>query len=101
MRRSSRHWHVVLDASGRPTHGVIEHEHQVNPGRRHVHLHSFETARRSLLEQGKGDAEAWRLAMELDGLPEGSLDLDREPRPSPDEAAVPGTLHPEVRRSLT
>ncbi|MDE2620631.1 MAG: hypothetical protein KGL54_10765, partial [Sphingomonadales bacterium] len=89
------------DVDGRPTQGVIEHEHQVNTGRRHFHAHEFETARRSLLEQGKTELEAWRLAMQLHGRPEGTLDLDRPPRPGIDEAGVGATLHPEVRRSLT
>ena len=101
MRRSRLHWHLMLDSSGRPTQAVIEHEHPVNPGRRHVHRHQFESARRSLLEQGKSELEAWRLAMALDGLPEGSLDLDRPPRPGLDEPTVAAGLHPEVRRSLT
>lgn len=101
MRAIRHHWHVLLDAHGNPTGSAIEHEHLVNVGRRHVHRHDFETARRSLLEQGKSELEAWRLAMELDGLPEGSLDLDRAPRPALDEADVARKLHPEVRRSLT
>ena len=101
MRVSKHHWHVILDAQGNTTHTVIEHEHQVNPGRRHVHRHSFDTARRSLLEQGKSELEAWRMAMELDGMPEGTLDLDRPPRPALDEAAIASRLHPEVRRSLS
>lgn len=99
--RASHHWHVVLDADGRPTGSSIEHEHMVNPGRRHAHYHSFDSARRSLLAQGKSELEAWRLAALLDGRPEGTLDLAREPRPELDESAVAARLHPEVRRSLT
>jgi hypothetical protein len=99
--RARHHWHVLVDAEGRPTGSVLEHEHLVNPGRRHAHYHAFDSARRSLLEQGKSELEAWRMAMLLDGRPEGTLDLDREPRPAPDESAVAASLHPEVRRSLT
>ncbi len=99
--RAKHHWHIVVDAQGRPTPSVIEHDHLVNAGRRHAHYHGFESARRSLLEQGKGELEAWRLATLLDGRPEGTLDLDRPPAPGIDEAAVAASLHPEVRRSLT
>lgn len=101
MKRSRHHWHVILDVDGRPTPAVIEHEHQVNPDRRHAHYYSFDSALRSLREQGLGEAEAWRMAMRLDGRPEGTLDLDRQPQPALDEAGLPATLHPEVRRSLT
>jgi len=101
VKRSRHHWHVIVDVDGKPTGAVIEHEHQVNPDRRHAHYYSFDSALASLREQGLGEAPAWRLAMRLDGRPEGTLDLERAPTPALDEQLVAATLHPEVRRSLT
>ena len=101
MKRAKHHWHVVLDYQGNPTQGVIEHEHQVNPDRRHAHYYDFASAHRSLLEQGLGAMEAEGLARILEGRPEGTLDLDRPPTPAQDEARDVARLHPEVRRSLS
>lgn len=101
MKRARHHWHVIVDEHNKATPGVIEHEHQVNPGRRHYHGHAAAELLAAFLEGGLPEPEARLKAFRLDGTPATTLDLDQEPRPTMDEPGVIRELHPEVRRSLS
>lgn len=97
------HFHVTLDLTGRPTGLVLEHEHQVHAGVRHVHERERRATFQALLAQGMPEAAARREAIRLEGFPETTKDLARRPDPIllPDERTLRATLHPELRRELT
>lgn len=102
-RRSTHHWHIVLDDQGKPTPMTIAHDHLVNPGRRHAHYRTFAQVlaalRRSAPDMDDGERRA--RAIRLDDTAATTLDFDREPVPQLDDAAEVRKLHPEVRPSLS
>ena len=102
MKRASHHFHVVLDETGSPTLALLEHEHQVNPGRRHIHVRRYDQVLEGLVAQGVEPASARLRAMRIDGYPETTYSFDRPPGPPEEtEAEIARKLHPEVRRLLT
>ena len=106
MKHSTHHWHMLVEPlTNTPTGGVLEHEHQVNRGRRHAHYLEHDQVLRELLANGTPEGQARLQAFRLDGCPQGSLDLTGPPDMARatelPEALEVARLHPEVRRSLS
>lgn len=102
MKRASHHWHVLLEpATGAPSPAVLEHEHQVNPGRRHAHYWTPAEVFKAAKESGMSDADARVAELRYGDTASSTLSLEAPPTPAMDEPGVVRELHPEVRRSLS
>lgn len=103
MKRSSHHWHVLLDDKGRALPAATEHEHLVNTGRRHAHYREHTVLLEELLGMGMPVNEARAMALRLDRTAYTTYDFDRQPQMAPglEGPGLERTLHPEVRRSLS